>query len=154
MKIGDMAKKAGCKVVTIRYYEKEGLLLEPERSDANYRSYGTEALDRLEFVLHCRKFGMKLDEIRALLSFRDHPQRDCTWVTELIDSHIGGVDAQIASLEHLKTHLEELRHRCEGGLVGNDCGIMRSLDAPEVCASCASSHASCAHKASTSGLAV
>jgi Cd(II)/Pb(II)-responsive transcriptional regulator len=138
MKIGDIAKKTGCKVVTIRYYEKEGLLAAPDRTEGNYRHYGKEALERLEFILHCRKYGMALDEVRALLAFRDRPQRDCTWVTDLIDSHIEGVDAQIAALEHLKTHLEELRCLCEGGHAGEACGIMRSLDEPKVCASCAS----------------
>jgi Cd(II)/Pb(II)-responsive transcriptional regulator len=138
MKIGDMAKKSGCKVVTIRFYEKKGLLAEPERTEENYRRYGKEALDRLEFILHCRKYGMGLDEIKELLAFRDYPQRDCTWVTALIDSHIGGVDEQIAALEHLKVHLEDLRRRCKGGHVGRDCGIMRSLDKPKACSLCVS----------------
>ncbi|WP_028319064.1 Cd(II)/Pb(II)-responsive transcriptional regulator [Desulfobulbus elongatus] len=137
MKIGDLAKKTGCKVVTIRYYEKEGLLTAPERTEGNYRLYGTEDQERLEFILHCRRHGMQLSEIRKLLAFRDHPQRDCTWVTELIDAHIGNVDAQIAALEHLKQHLEQLRQRCAGGQNGDNCGIMRSLDGTGTCcASC------------------
>lgn len=138
MKIGELAKKTGCKVVTIRYYEKEGLLREPERTEGNYRLYGKEDLERLEFIMRCRRHGMKLDEIRKLSAFQDQPQRDCTWVTELVDSHIKNVDEQIASLEHLKKHLEQLRHRCAGGRNGDLCGILRSLNGPStVCASCA-----------------
>lgn len=138
MKIGDLAKRTGCKVVTIRYYEKEKLLEKPDRTEGNYRQYGREDLERLEFIMHCRKHGMKLDEIKELLAFRDQPQRDCTWVTQLIDAHIGNVDEQIASLGHLKKHLEQLRHRCAGGHSGTACGIMQGLDSRGVCCdSCA-----------------
>ncbi|MCL1890000.1 MAG: Cd(II)/Pb(II)-responsive transcriptional regulator [Desulfovibrionaceae bacterium] len=128
MKIGDLAEKTGCKVVTIRYYEKEGLLTKPERTEENYRMYGKDDLERLEFVMHCRRLGMKLAEIRKLLDFRDHPLRDCSWVTKLIETHIKGVNEQIASLEHVKKHLEQLRHRCAGGYNGENCGIMHSLE--------------------------
>lgn len=136
MKIGELSKKTGCKVVTIRYYEKEGLLGEPERTEGNYRLYGREDLERLEFIMHCRRHDMKLGEIKKLLAFRDSPQRDCTWVTGLIDAHIGNVDEQIRSLEHLKSHLEHLRRRCAGGHSGEACGIMQSLDSHACCESC------------------
>jgi len=133
MKIGELARETGCKVVTIRYYEKEGLLAEPARTEGNYRRYGREDLERLKFIRHCRKHDMKLGEIRKLLAFRDHQQRDCTWVTELIDGHIRSVDAQIQSLEHLKHHLEQLRRRCAGGHSGETCGIMQGLDDQALC---------------------
>lgn len=137
MRIGELSKKTGCKVVTIRYYEKEGLLTEPERTDANYRLYGKEDLERLEFIMHCRKHDMKLGEIRKLLAFRDRPQKDCSWVGDLIDSHIQGVDEQIRSLEHLKFHLEQLRQRCSCVDDGENCGIMQSLGSHEdCCAAC------------------
>ena len=133
MKIGELARETGCKVVTIRYYEKEGLLAEPARTEGNYRRYGREDLERLKFIRHCRKHDMKLGEIRKLLAFRDHPRHDCTWVTELIDGHIRSVDARIQSLEHLKRHLEQLRRRCAGGQSGETCGIMQGLDDQALC---------------------
>jgi Cd(II)/Pb(II)-responsive transcriptional regulator len=133
-----LAKKTGCKVVTIRYYEKEGLLPEPERTEGNYRLYGKKDLERLEFIVHCRKHGLKPDEIKRLLAFKDRPQGDCTWVSELIDAHIKNIDGQIDSLEHLKQHLNRLRQRCAGGHSGDRCGIMRSLnDLGQCCISCA-----------------
>ena len=89
--------------------------------------------------MHCRRHDMRLDEIRKLLAFRDHPQRDCSWVGDLLDAHIARVNEQIRSLEHLKQHLEQLRRRCAcGGETGESCGIMRCLDNPaECCAACA-----------------
>lgn len=135
MKIGELSRKTGCKVVTIRYYEKEGLLSAPERSEGNYRVYGKEDLERLEFIMHCRKHDMKLGEIRKLLAFRDHPQRDCSWIGRLVEEHIREVDAQIKSLEHLKHHLQELSQRCLCGDSGENCGILRSLDNHADCCS-------------------
>ena len=133
MKIGELSQKTGCKVVTIRYYEKEGLLVEPQRSAGNYRLYGKEDLARLDFIMHCRKHGIKLDEIKKLLAFRDQPQRNCAWITELINAHIKDVDKQIRSLKNLRHHLEHLRDRCADGQSGESCGIMRGLNDPALC---------------------
>ena len=66
MRIGEVAKISRCPAVTIRYYEKEGLLKRPERTERNYRLYGEEDMARLRFIRHCRQHGMSLDEIRTL----------------------------------------------------------------------------------------
>ena len=50
MKIGELSKTTGCSIQTIRYYEKEGLLSTPERTEGNYRLYGERALKELEFI--------------------------------------------------------------------------------------------------------
>ena len=131
MQIGELAEATGCKVVTIRYYEKKGLLPAFRRTEGNYRVYATEDLDRLKFILHCRRHGMGLDDVKKLLLFRDQPQRDCTWVKELIHLHIQNVEEQIRSLEHLKKHLAELYGKCNGESNGAGCGIIQSLDCPE-----------------------
>ena len=62
LKIGEVAKRTGCLVETIRYYEREGLLLEPARSEGNYRLYTDIHVDRLQFIRHCRVLDMTLEE--------------------------------------------------------------------------------------------
>lgn len=137
MKIGALAKLAGCPVVTIRFYEKEGLLAAPERSEGNYRLYGEADLERLRFVMHCRRHGMKLAEIRELLAFRDRPTRDCAWVHSLVDEHIANVEAQIAALTHLKEELVALREASSHGPgCDGECGILASLSAADSCPYC------------------
>lgn len=138
MKIGELARLAGCPVVTIRFYEKEGLLAAPERSQGNYRLYGEADLERLRFVMHCRRHGMKLGEIRELLAFRDRPTRDCAWIHTLVDDHIANVEAQIESLKRLKQELVALRGaaRCGRGERGADCAILASLSAADGCPYC------------------
>jgi len=127
MKIGELAHKAHCSAQTIRFYEKSGLLPEPGRNHANYRHYHDEHLKRLRFIRNCRSLDMTHDEIRALLSFMDEPQDDCTPVNGLLDEHIGHVNTRLAELENLRTQLIELRQRCAQARDVPNCGIIRGL---------------------------
>ena len=64
MRIGELAHQAGVDVQTVRYYEREGLLAAPSRTQSGYRAYGPEHLERLNFVRHCRSLDMPLAERR------------------------------------------------------------------------------------------
>lgn len=127
MKIGDLAQAAHCTPETIRYYEKAGLLLAPQRSAANYRVYTDTHLQRLRFIRNCRSLDMTHEEIRSLLEHIDHPPNDCAPVNDLIEEHIEHVDVRLRELETLRHQLSELRNSCHrpGGL--EQCGIVNSL---------------------------
>lgn len=127
MKIGDLARATLCSVETVRYYEREGLLPAPERSDGNYRLYGPHHVERLRFIRHCRSLDMTHEEIRALLAFRDAPGKQCDRVNALLDEHIGHVAHRIAELRILERELKKLRGQCRAVQAARDCGIMRSL---------------------------
>jgi len=133
MRIGDLAKKAGCQTVTVRYYEKEGLLEKPERTHSNYRMYTKEDLERLDFILHCRKHGIGLEAVRKLLVFRDDPSTDCAAIGALLDAQIQRVDHQIVSLLQLKEGLLTLRQKCSGGHSSSGCTIIKNLEDKEQC---------------------
>ena len=66
MRIGDLAEATGTPVETIRFYEREGLIAPPRRSDNNYRMYQPAHAERLAFIRQCRSLDMALDEVRAL----------------------------------------------------------------------------------------
>ncbi|WP_022962639.1 Cd(II)/Pb(II)-responsive transcriptional regulator [Halopseudomonas pelagia] len=127
MKIGELAKMTRCQVVTIRYYESAGLLPPPRRSEANYRVYDAVHVERLAFIRNCRALDMTLDEVRQLLSFRDHPADDCGGVNELIDQHIEHVASKIAALQALKKQLSALRKSCTEGREAAYCEILQRL---------------------------
>lgn len=127
LKIGELSNKTGCQVVTIRYYEKKGLLNKPERTNNNYRLYSASDLERLEFILHCRKHDISLDEIKNLLAYRDNPTRNCKWVGDMLDVHILRVSEQIKSLKKLKNDLQNLRCKCSDETDENQCEIVKSL---------------------------
>lgn len=127
MKIGELAQRSDCQVVTIRYYEREGLLPEPARSEANYRIYNESHAQRLAFIRHCRALDMTLEEIRTLLALQAHPERSCGAVNALIDDHLAHVATRIAQLEKLEQSLVELRARCVGDFATSECGILDAL---------------------------
>src|SRR5690606_41980245 len=77
-----------CSVLTIRFYEKEGLIPEPERTEGNYRLYDVGYVERIKFILNCRTLNMSLNEIRQLLTYKDKPEKNCSDVNELIDLHV------------------------------------------------------------------
>lgn len=127
IKIGELAKRTESTVETIRYYEKEGLLPEPARSDGNYRLYGEAHIERLRFIRHCRTLDMALDEVRILLRYRDTPTEDCGDVNAMLDEHIHAVEARIEELMQLKQHLLVLRQQCVGNASTTSCGILHAL---------------------------
>ena len=132
IRIGEVARRTGCSVDAIRYYEREGLLPEARRSEGNFRLYGDEAVERLQFIRHCRSLDMNLAEIRTLLRTQDHPDDNCEDVIALLDEHIGQVARRIADLERLERYLSELRGCCHEGNVARDCGILKGLaDGPK-----------------------
>ena len=130
LKIGELAKRTGCLVETIRYYEREGLLLEPARSERNYRLYTDIHVERLQFIRHCRALDMTLGEIRNLLRFRDAPDENCTKVNALLDEQIEHVSNRIKELRLLQKNLRGLRSQCEQARAIKDCRILQSLGSP------------------------
>ena len=127
MKIGELARATHTQVETIRYYEREGLLPETARTDANYRVYGDEHVDRLSFIRHCRGLDMTLDEIRTLLKFKDSPLESCSDINVLINEHIEHVAVRIKELKSLQRQLVTLRDRCTHENTVEQCGILSGL---------------------------
>lgn len=127
MKIGELAQRSGCEVVTVRYYEQEGLLPKPPRSAGNYRIYNEQHVERLRFLRHCRSLDMTLNEVRALLALRDQPNHGCDDVNTLLESHIAKVEERIDSLQQLKQQLQSLLYRCSGDHSIGTCEIIRGL---------------------------
>ncbi|MCU1717375.1 Cd(II)/Pb(II)-responsive transcriptional regulator [Pseudomonas sp. 5P_3.1_Bac2] len=128
MKIGELARKVGCPVETIRYYEREGLISAPGRTEGNYRSYGPEHIEPLVFIRNCRSLDMTLEEIKRLLALRALPQQSCAGINSLVDEHIEHVQARIDSLRALHQQLSELRERCANPQGAEDCGILQQLN--------------------------
>ena len=108
MRIGQLAAQAGYSVRTIRFYEQSGLLPAPSRTPAGYRSYDQDAVSRLRFVRSAQALGLSLAEIADVLRIRDHQGPPCSYVAELLDTHICALDRRIDELTALR---DELRAR-------------------------------------------
>ena len=126
MKIGELAAQAGCKVQTVRFYEREGLLEEPARTASGYRSYDKRHLTRLGFIRHLRSLDIPLPEVRQLLAFAAAPDQACGAVDELLDGHISLVKSRIQALKSLEKQLLALRRTCDGD-ASHPCAILESF---------------------------
>jgi Cd(II)/Pb(II)-responsive transcriptional regulator len=126
MKIGELATQAGCDVQTVRFYEREGLLEEPEREASGYRRYAERHLKRLQFIRHCRSLDIPLPEIRDLLNFAAAPEQSCAHVDALLDEHINRVQLRLKALRTLEKQLVALRARCDGDS-SHSCAILESF---------------------------
>jgi Cd(II)/Pb(II)-responsive transcriptional regulator len=129
IRIGELARTTGLRVDTIRYYEKEGVLPSPARSDGNYRLYGPAEVERLRFVRNCRDLDLSLDEIRALLQLREAHATACGGAEAVLDAHLGHVRDSLRALRGLERELIALRARCGQAPDAAPCGILSALDA-------------------------
>ncbi len=127
LKIGDLARTTGTKVVTIRYYEKIGLLAAPLRSAGNYRSYDAAALARLRFIRRCRDLGFSLDQIRELLDLSSDVARPCADVDAITANHLADVERKIADLHALAQELRRISTTCDGGGTISNCRILDAI---------------------------
>ena len=126
MKIGELSRATGTNIETIRYYERIGLLPEPDRTAANYRSYGDPHRARLTFVRHSRDLGFTIEEIRSLLDLSDDPGRDCSEADRIASRHLAQVEEKIAQLTLLRDELTRIVGRCRGGIAA-DCRVIEAL---------------------------
>ncbi|MEY8689259.1 MAG: Cd(II)/Pb(II)-responsive transcriptional regulator [Leptothrix sp. (in: b-proteobacteria)] len=127
MKIGELATASATAIETIRYYEREGLMPSPARTQGKFRIYEAPHLERLQFIRYCRGLDMSLSEVRALLKFKDAPAESCEDVNDLLDEHIGHVSRRIRELRTLERQLKELRQRCCEARTAQECGILSEL---------------------------
>jgi Cu(I)-responsive transcriptional regulator len=131
LRIGNLAKATGTKVVTIRYYEQIGLLPVPSRTDGNYRCYNDEHLRRLRFVRRCRDLGFTLGQVRELLHLSLQRNQECAEVDRITAQHMGEIERKIADLKRLAIELRRLSACCEGDGLIADCRIIEALS-PDV----------------------
>jgi Cd(II)/Pb(II)-responsive transcriptional regulator len=126
MKIGQLAERAGCDVQTVRFYEREDLLEEPQREASGYRSYDERHLVRLRFIRHCRSLDIPLPDVRRLLTFAAQPKQSCAQVNGLLDEHIALIHQRIHALRALEKQLVALRKTCDGDRT-HPCAILESF---------------------------
>ena len=67
MRIGEVARQTGIGIETIRFYERKGLLAEPDRRPSGYRQYDNTVVARLRFIRRAKELGFTLSEINELL---------------------------------------------------------------------------------------
>jgi MerR family mercuric resistance operon transcriptional regulator len=126
--IGQLAKIAGVGVETVRFYERKGLLAEPNRRPSGYRQYGEEVVNRLRFIKRAKELGFTLNEIKDLLSLRLDPTTTCADVKERAEEKIDDIEAKIRTLRRMKNALVKVTKACSGRGGTSECPILEALD--------------------------
>ena len=126
-RIGDLARRTGVKVVTIRYYEQAGLMPVCERTTGNYRVYGSEHLERLHFVRWCRDLGFSLEQIKDMLVLSATGSPTCASICDVAARHLKEVEAKIADLRRLASELRRIRAACNGKRSSRECRMIAAL---------------------------
>lgn len=126
--IGELSRRTGCNIETIRYYERIGLLPAPPRR-GRYRSYGPEDVGRLGFVRRARELGFTLDEVRALLGLAARGQASCADARGLAAAHLEDVRTRIADLKRMERVLADTVRACDAG-DDTCCPLISALSRP------------------------
>jgi MerR family transcriptional regulator, mercuric resistance operon regulatory protein len=106
--VSKVAKAAGVRPDTIRYYERQGLVPKPERTPGGYRAYDEDAVRRVRFIRGSQRFGLRLKEIKGLLEVIDKGLCPCGHASDLITARMAEIEQQIEELRELRGELARL----------------------------------------------
>lgn len=123
--IGAFARMAGVHVETIRFYQRKGLLPEPDKPYGSIRRYGTADVARVQFVKSAQRLGFSLDEISRLLLLDDGTH--CDEARELGEKKLAGVRDKLADLQRIEAVLISLVERCRTTQGKISCPLIASL---------------------------
>lgn len=129
--IGQVARRSGFGVETVRFYERNGLIDEPPRRTSGYRQYPESVISRLRFIKRAKELGFSLKEIKELLSLRVEPTTTCSDIRERAQAKIIDVEGKIQSLEGIKEVLKRLTTSCSGVGPLSECPIVEALEREE-----------------------
>lgn len=126
MSIGELSRKTGCKIETIRYYEKTNLMPSPPRSEGGHRVYADHHLKRLTFIRRGRELGFSMEQLKGLLSMMSSNQLSCGEVAVQVEQHLSAVRQRLEALQSLERTLSNTLAQCHRG-DQPDCPIIDAL---------------------------
>ncbi len=131
LSIGQVARRAGVGVETVRFYERQGLLEKPPRKQSGYRQYPPEAVSRLHFIKKAKEVGFSLKEIKELLSLRLDSAATCEDVKSRAEAKILDIEQKIQALKRMRQALTDLTAACNENGPICECPILRSFEEKE-----------------------
>jgi DNA-binding transcriptional MerR regulator len=127
VKIGELARRAGITPDAIRFYEREGLLPPPARTDSGYRDFGEGAVEDLDFIRKGQALGLRLSEIREVMDLTADGHAPCDHVRASVTARLDDVERRMSELRTLRTTLKEALARLDEGdaqAPGCRCGVI------------------------------
>ena len=133
LSIGQMSRRTGVKIPTIRFYEQKGLLPEPERSAGNQRRYEPAALNRLAFIRHARDLGLPLDDVAALISLEGARGATLDRAHDIAQTQQARLRDRISKLRSLERELGRIAGACDGQH-DHVCAVLHAFGDHQTCA--------------------
>jgi DNA-binding transcriptional MerR regulator len=127
--IGQLAKRAGVSIDTVRYYERNRLLAPAGRLASGYRRYGDIELKRLRFIRRAKALGFSLSDIRGLLALSS--ERNVSKVRLAAEGKLADVEQRLEELKRIRGGLRELIAACPGHGRAEECPILNALQQDE-----------------------
>jgi DNA-binding transcriptional MerR regulator len=124
--IGELARRSGYAVQTLRYYEQIGLMPKPPRTSGGQRRYGEDLLRRLLFIRHARDLGFEIEDIRSLLDLAGRRDQSCASVDAIAKAHLVSIEDKIARLTALRAELNRMLKACAKGRI-DQCKVIDVL---------------------------
>ena len=129
--IGQVARRAGVGIETVRFYEREGLLEEPARRSSGYRQYTEEAVKHIRFIKRAQQLGFSLKEIAELLTLRVDGHTSCEQVRERAAAKQAEVEQKIVELQRMRQALLHVASLCAGDGPTGRCPLLDALEHDE-----------------------
>jgi MerR family mercuric resistance operon transcriptional regulator len=126
-RIGELAEKCSVNKETIRYYERLGLIPEPNRTKKGYRMYSLQTIDRLNFIKRMQELGFTLNEIDKLLGIVDHNEVKCRDIYDFTVLKLEDIKRKIEDLKKIERMLIDLKDRCPENKNIYECPIIETL---------------------------
>ena len=123
--IGSLADEAGVNVETIRYYQRRGLMPEPDKPAQGYRRYDATTVKRVRFIKRAQALGFTLEEIGGLLELDE--AHACAETRELAAHKLGAIETKLADLAAMRKALTALVCQCDAGAMQGNCPIIHAL---------------------------
>ena len=131
LSIGQVARRAGVGIETVRFYEREGLLEEPPRRASGYRQYSDQVVKRIRFIKRAQQLGFSLKEISELLLLRVDTQTSCEVVKQRTEAKIAEVEQKLVELQRMRQALLQVAALCTGQGPASACPMLDALDQQE-----------------------
>ena len=125
--IGRLADEAGVNVETIRYYQRRGLMAEPDKPMGGQRRYAADAIKRVRFIKRAQVLGFTLEEVGSLLDLDEACA--CVETRELAAHKLQVIEDKLADLKAMRKALTALLRQCETGATQGNCPIIHALAA-------------------------
>jgi MerR family transcriptional regulator, mercuric resistance operon regulatory protein len=126
LSIGELANLAECRVDTIRYYERIGLMPQPQRTQGKQRRYSEQQARQLLFIRRLRDLGFSVEEANGFLAMRRQESHGCADFKRIADGRVAQIRQQIGKLRRLERRLRAVSAHCAEGADTN-CGVIEAL---------------------------